>query len=207
MHARHEMLRRAYNVTGTRECEELYDEWVAAYDEDTTRGMGYVGPDVVARRLAAYVEPAAVVLDAGCGTGLAGERLAALGFSTMDGVDLSAGMLGAARAKGIYRELHKADLTARLPLPDDRYDAICCVGTFTTGHVGPEGIDELLRVGRPGAVFVATIVDAVWEQRGFAGYLDGLTAGGRLRVLEHVPDSPYHEVEGITCRLCVFEVR
>jgi len=37
-------------------------------------------------------------------------------------------------------------------IPDSAYGGIS-VGTFTHGHVGPEAIDELLRVAGPGTLF------------------------------------------------------
>ena len=40
-------------------------------------------------------------------------------------------------------------------------------GTFTHGHVGPEAIDELLRIARPGALFVLGINAAHFAAHGF----------------------------------------
>lgn len=79
------------------------------------------------------------LLDAGCGTGLVGGELVQRGFSALDGVDLSHGMLNIARSKGIYRQLEIADITRPLPFDPGSYGAVVCVGTFTAGHVGPEG--------------------------------------------------------------------
>ena len=140
-----EILDRVYALKDVDEAERVYDDWADSYDADTVQGLGYVGPAVAAAKLAELVR-SGVVLDAGCGTGLAGLELAERTDVTVDGVDLSQGMLDRAHARGVYRRLSRADLTQPLDIEDDTYDAALCVGTFTEGHVGPEAFDELVRV-------------------------------------------------------------
>jgi predicted TPR repeat methyltransferase len=41
-------------------------------------------------------------LDLGCGTGLVGEYLAKIGYTNIDGVDASEGMIRLANAKNVY---------------------------------------------------------------------------------------------------------
>lgn len=200
-----EILDRVYALSGPTEAEQVYDEWAARYDADTVQGMGYVGPAIAAAKLAEVTAGGSVVLDAGCGTGLAGVELAARAECTIDGVDLSQGMLDQARTTGAYRNLDRADLTRRLAIDDDSYDAALCVGTLTDGHVGPEALDELARVVRPGGVVVATVLDRVWESGGYRAHLDELTAA-RVVGLREADVHPYHEREDIDCRLCVLEV-
>ena len=48
--------------------------------------------------------------DLGCGTGRTGAWLAAHGVGEIDGVDLSPGMLAAARARGVYRSLREGEV-------------------------------------------------------------------------------------------------
>lgn len=69
------------------------------------------------------------VLDAGCGTGLCGPLLRPLA-RRLDGVDLSAGMLERARARGGYDELVEAELTGFLEDRPDRYDLIVAADVF-----------------------------------------------------------------------------
>jgi SAM-dependent methyltransferase len=76
-------------------------------------------------------------------------------------------MLATAAAKGFYRQTIEADLTQPLAIADDTYDAIVSSGTFTHGHVGPEALDEVLRIARPGATFVLTINAEHFDARGF----------------------------------------
>ena len=185
-----------YALKGPAEAESAYDEWAGTYDRDTTEGLGYVAPQRAAERLSRLLpdQPRAEVLDAGCGTGLVGQALAGYGFEAVDGIDLSTAMLDQARHKGAYRDLDKADMTQALPVKDDSYDAVICVGTFTEGHVGPKAIDELVRAARPGAPLVLTITDAIWEEEGFDEHVAGLEKNGRVRVEETSPGSAYHVI-------------
>lgn len=199
MDADHPLLKRAYGLTSKEEAESLYDEWAGTYDSDTVEAFGYVAPRLAAERLAGLAAPDATVLDAGCGTGLAGAELARLGFGTIDGIDLSQGMLDVARGKGVYRELRKADLTARLPYDDGTYDATICVGTLTEGHVGPEALDELVRVTR--GPLVVTVLGRIWESLGYRAYIENLATA---RLVE-ADEQPYHLQENLTCRRVVLD--
>src|SRR5690625_7992294 len=113
--------------------------------------MGYVAPELVARELAGLVEPEAHVLDAGCGTGLAGAHLKSLGVEQIDGIDLSNGMLELARSKQAYSKLREADLTSRLVIPDNSYDAATAGGAGPSGHVKASALGEFARASRPRA--------------------------------------------------------
>ena len=100
------------------------------------------------------------VLDAGAGTGLIGEWLEILGFPEAEALDVSEGMLAVAGRKAVYARLHRAALGQPLPFADGAFAAAVSAGVFTTGHVGAEGLDELLRVVRPGGVLVLTVKDS-----------------------------------------------
>ena len=199
------ILDRVYALKSPAECESTYDEWAETYEHDTTEGMGYAAPVHAAERLSRLLadRPRAEVLDAGCGTGLVGAALAGHGLEVIDGIDLSSAMLDQARAKGVYRNLDKADLTQRLSADDGSYDAVICVGTLTEGHVGPEALDELVRVARPGAPVVATVLDRIWEPHGYKARAEALEESGAARLEETSPQSVYHAKENITCHLVV----
>ena len=202
MDAQHPTLQRVYNLSSAAECKDVYDDWATTYDDDMISEMEYVAPRVAAQRLADLAPTTGTVLDAGCGTGLVGAELHRLGFTTIDGIDLSAGMLDTAHAKGCYRNLDTADLTARLPLDDATYDAVICVGTLTEGHVGPTALDELVRVTRPGGRVLVAILTRIWEPLGYRAHVDTLVARGDVRLLE-ADEAPC--VEDENCRLCVLE--
>lgn len=206
MTGRSPKLQRAYDLKSKEEAETVYDDWAAEYDADMVQGMDYVAPVNAANRLVdlAGGDPGPV-LDAGCGTGLVGAALAQRSVAMIDGIDLSRGMLEQARARGVYRNLDKADLTRRLDIADDAYGAAICVGTITDGHVGPEVFDELVRVVRPGGLVVATVAH-VWESRKVGEHIDGLVAKGLVRLREA---DEWESVKGenVRCRIPVLEVR
>lgn len=202
-----ELLERVYALQGPEEAEEVYDGWADRYDTDTLDGMGYVAPTVAVSRLLELTPEPGTVLDAGCGTGLVGAALAERVTVTVDGVDLSQGMLDQAAARGVYRDLGKANLTERLDIVDDAYDAALCVGTLTDGHVGPVAFDELVRVVRPGGLIVATVLSRVWESGGYRAHVDQLVERGLVGLREAVTERSYHTNEDITCRLVVLDVR
>ena len=56
-------------------------------------------------------------------------------------------------------------------------------GTFTHGHVGPECLPELIRVTRPGALFVCGTIASVYDGMGFGSALAGLVADGAISPL------------------------
>lgn len=185
------ILNRIYNLQGgPEECRDAYKDWAKTYDQDTVEGMGYVAPRVTADKIASLLKPDAVILDAGCGTGLAGEALAERGFRTIDGMDISPDMLEVAREKGAYRTLQTEDMTGPLSYESNTYDAVVCVGTFTHAHVGPKGFDELVRITRPGGPIVATVHEDVWGD-GYEAHFARLEADGAAR-LAGIEDAPYH---------------
>ena len=64
------------------------------YDDDVFGRLGFTGSARIAELLIEHLpSPTAPVLDLGCGTGAVGLRLAELGATTVDGVDLSPEML------------------------------------------------------------------------------------------------------------------
>ena len=142
------------------------------------------------------------ILDVGCGTGLVGERLATLGFSSIDGLDFSPQMLAAAAEKDIYHELLESDLEGTLGIADAIYDAGISCGTFTHGHVGPEALNEIFRVLRSGAVFACTIHTHLWADAGFAQHIAALEAGGII-IVEKLVDKPYFEAAEPDGKFCL----
>ncbi|MEU6700123.1 class I SAM-dependent methyltransferase [Pseudonocardia sp. NPDC046786] len=200
-------LERAYTLSGPDDARALYDDWAATYDVDLTGdAQGYVAPSVTADAVVAAAGTGGEVLDAGCGTGLVGVELNRRGVGTIDGLDLSPGMLEQARATGVYRDLREADLTAALELPDDRYDVVVCVGTLTHAHVGPSALSEFARVIRPGGFLVATVLDDVWESGGYRAEVDRLCAGDLVEAVS-IEIAPYRSGQQVDCRLLVLRVR
>ncbi|MBD1548943.1 class I SAM-dependent DNA methyltransferase [Roseibium aggregatum] len=200
------LLLRAISLGGNKnKIIEFYDDWADTYDTDMIDTIGYVGHIITAEALAALVSDGAEILDAGCGTGLVAVELKKRNVSLrIDGIDLTQGMLDEAAETHAYRELIVGDLMGKLDFSDNSYDGIVSAGVYTNGHVGPTGLDELVRVAKPGAPIVLTVRDTAWEADGFRTYIDDLAAKGLIRIRE-IRHSPYHGNEGIFCQLCILE--
>ena len=133
-------------AASTDELMEVYDGWADRYDRELLEDWGYTSPQkAVQLLLEAMDSPELAVLDAGCGTGLVGVLLKEAAMLSLTGIDYSPGMLAEAERKGVYDALHTMDMNPPLTLPSDSYDAVTCIGTFTSTHVKPEAVKELAR--------------------------------------------------------------
>lgn len=177
-------LKAAYALKTPQDSRNLYRGWAKTYDVDFAEANDYRYPGLIADMFAERAKDNAPVLDVGAGTGLVGEALARNGLADVDALDISPEMLAVAMGKGCYRAAITADLTQSLDIADGVYGGVACAGTFTFGHVGAEAIDELLRVARPGALFVLGINAAVYESAGFGAKFSELS--GAIRGFEIV---------------------
>jgi predicted TPR repeat methyltransferase len=182
-----------YDARSVDDIARVYDDWASTYDA-YMGSVGYRHPSITLALLARHA-PAGPgpVLDAGCGTGTLGEWLVIAGYSHVEALDISERMLETAAKRGCYKALHRAALGTRLPFADSHFAAVISAGVFTTGHVGVEGVADLLRISRPGGVIVLTIKDALWHS-GFSTYLTALEAEGRIARLEET--QPYISMPG-----------
>lgn len=156
-----------------------FDRFASSFDSvlDT---LHYQAPRLVAARFeqfAAEFVGKPVVLDAACGTGLAGELIKPL-VKQLVGVDLSTKMLARAAHRKVYDELVVAELTSYLGQTDARFDAITCVDSLVyfgdlTGVLGASS-----RVLHPGGFFCFTL-EKCREEIGRPGF--ELQMHGRYR--------------------------
>lgn len=166
-------LKRAYSLASTQEARDLYADWADSYDQTFGDAFGYAAPAKIASIFNDLTDGDTPVLDVGAGTGLLAEHLT---VGPVDALDLSPEMLTVAEQKGRYRNLIEADLNLPLDCPDAAYGGVTSSGTFTHGHVGPGCLSELLRITRPGGLFVCGTVPAVFDGMGFGSRLAGLVA-------------------------------
>ncbi|MCV0425837.1 MAG: methyltransferase domain-containing protein [Roseibium sp.] len=202
-----DLVKQALSLGGEPDAiRKFYKNWSETYEADLDRDLGYVGPQVAAEALIERIADDAMILDAGCGTGLVGVELHKLRPDLIiDGIDLTPAMLAQSRQKGVYRKLSEADLMGPLhDIAHDFYDGVVSAGVFTHGHVGPEGIDELVRVAKSGAPIVLTVRDTAWEHEGFRVKIEQLEKDGTTRIREILP-SPYHTKDEVFCQLVVME--
>jgi len=160
-------LKDAYSLKTPEDSINLYKTWASTYDDDFAKQNDYRSPIEIAKYFAKYSNNKDTpILDVGAGTGLIGECLN-LNSKEVDAIDISPEMLEIARAKNCYSKIIEADLTKRLLINDNHYGAIVSAGTFTHGHVGPNVLDELLRVTRSGGLFVFSIHYKLFKKAGF----------------------------------------
>ena len=182
-----------YGASGAEEIAAQYDKWAETYEGEMA-AAGYRHPSICLALLARYLpRGAAPLLDAGVGTGLIGEWLGIMGYGHVEGLDISPGMLAVAAKKNVYASLHQLALGSVLPFADGAFAGVVSTGVFTTGHVGIEGLGELIRICRPGGVIVLTVKDILW-QADFADHVAGLETQGVISVLEDT--GPYVSMPG-----------
>jgi SAM-dependent methyltransferase len=137
---------RNYRTVAPR---EGYDRWAQTYEETVEDAMDITLLDQVAVDWEAVGSAA----DLGCGTGRTGTWLKERGIGEIDGVDLSPGMLAAARARGVYRSLAEAEVGAT-GLATGAYDlVVSCLVDEHLADLTPL-YAEAARLARPGAPFV-----------------------------------------------------
>lgn len=134
--------------------ERIYGYFASFYERNMCDELDYRAPDLLFTALADATGGCRgmVGLDAGCGTGLFGEKLRPC-VRRLVGVDLSAEMLARARERGIYDELARSELTewfGREPM--EAFDVIALCDTLiyfgdlrqvllpAVRHLTPEGI-------------------------------------------------------------------
>ncbi|MCB1463375.1 MAG: class I SAM-dependent methyltransferase [Nitratireductor sp.] len=184
-----------YDAKGADEVAALYDRWAGTYDEEMAKA-GYRHPSICLALLARHLpKGAGPLLDAGAGTGLIGEWLGIIGYREVEALDISQGMLDVAARKGAYQAYHRLALGGALPFGDGHFAGIVSAGVFTTGHVGAEGLDELVRITRPGGVIVLTVKTTLWDG-GVAAKVEELKAAQRVRTAELT--EPYVSMPGET---------
>lgn len=176
-------LKAAYALQSPEDNRKLYADWAESYDTGFARDMDYQLPRVVALVLGEVAPAASPVLDVGAGTGLVAQNMMLRERLEVHGLDISADMLRVAAGKGLYDRTIEADLTQPLSLPNETYGAVVSAGTFTHGHVGPDVLDELLRIAQRGAWFVLAINATHFEARDFATKFDSLS--DQILRLEH----------------------
>ena len=135
----------------------LYDQYAASFDQDLLTNLDYRGPQVILDGFAkAGIAGPCDILDAGCGTGLAGIAVKKLA-RRLDGIDLSEKMADQARARGVYDDVTVGDLVEELKKRPATYDlAIAADVLIYLGDLAPvaRAVHAALR---PGGHFAFTV--------------------------------------------------
>ena len=142
---------------------------------------------------------------------MAGALLAAAGYTSVDGADLSPELCDVAARLGVYRNLYRLDMTADYApqigaaigtelAPAPPYDAVICVGVFGYGppHVGD--LPRIMDAARPGAPVLVTVNGKGWEKMGWDDSLmpvldaAGVTLAARSRIRHMVAEGVHAEL-------------
>lgn len=198
-------LERIYGLDDEAEVRAFYDEAAGTYDEILLEDVGYVSPTICAEALAAHLpDRSARIVDLGCGTGLAGAALSALGYENIDGIDFSREMLAVADSRGCYRKLAAGDLNSGLDIADGAYAAAVSVGVLGQ-HVLPAALDEYVRLVEPGGIVCFSVNERAFEGYGFRDKVEALVAAGTAARIS-LTKEPYHVNERIDGWMCLMGV-
>ena len=179
-------LNDAYSVKTPEDNIKLYKVWASSYDDDFAKKNDYRSPVLISNYYDKYSDKNDVpVLDVGAGTGLIAEVMNKKNTIDIDAIDISPEMLESAKSKNCYNKLIEADLTENLDIDNNYYGAIVSAGTFTHGHIGPNALDELLRVTKPSGLFVITIHSKVYVNQNFEQKFQDIN--------EQITDLTFHE--------------
>lgn len=104
----------------------LFDAYAEDFDKALVERLDYSTPQKIAAAIRSIRKApgrSGRALDLGCGTGLAGEEIVG-DVAILEGVDISDGMIEAARMKGVYDTLETADILSALHRRAETYDLI-----------------------------------------------------------------------------------
>jgi predicted TPR repeat methyltransferase len=180
----------------------VFDQYAPRFDNALVEGLAYRGPQRLVEAVGrARVVPAAgfdAMLDLGCGTGLAGAAFR-MQVRHLTGIDLSPGMIGEARAKGIYDRLETGELVDFLAAERAacrRYDLVIAADVFVYLFDLAAVARAVADVLSPHGLFAFTVEthggDGVelgdkLRYRHGAGHVRAALAAGRLQLLELSP--------------------
>ncbi len=165
-----DFLSNVYDLDSQEKTDAYYSKWAPTYDRELIDN-GYRSPQRCAEALAQFVGPDQPILDIGCGTGLSGRALAAVGFTNVSGQDVNAEMVEVARAADIYRELRVVDPANSFPFDVGTYDAMAAVGVIGAGAAPASVLPESLSRLAPGGHLVFSFNDHVIEDSEYADVL------------------------------------
>lgn len=197
-----ESMNHAMSLDGDPETlAKFYDEWAGSYDSDIAED--YLSPQMIVQTLLEAIDSDQSlawakshdieILDAGCGTGLTGLALAEIGYTKIDGVDLSAEMIEQARSTGAYRNLESGfDLTK--PVPSGfagSHDVVTIAGVFTVGHVPPSALKNVAALVRPGGLVIASTRAAYYDSTNYQEVSEAMEAQGQMQLVHKIEHGPY----------------
>ena len=192
-----------YKLTSKDKVLKYYDDWTknAQFNQDMI-DWKYTAPVNTVQLLDKYIQDKNIkILDAGCGSGLAGIELKKRGFTNIYGVDFSKSMLNLI-PNNIYQTVELIDLNEPLKYDDNDFGAIICVGAFTYGHVKAHALDEFIRVTNKNGYICFTINEGIYTEYKFDKKINELSKNKSWEVL-NLSKSSYIVNKDVEAWLCL----
>ncbi|AKF06870.1 class I SAM-dependent methyltransferase [Sandaracinus amylolyticus] len=167
--------------------KRYYDDFSSTYDRGRDEGYHALVDRLESQIVIDHARDADV-LEVGCGTGLVLARVAPHAARCV-GVDLSAGMIAQARARGL--DVARGSATA-LPFRDASFDVVYSFKVLAHVPAIERALEEIARVTRPGGHMLLEFYNA-WSLRYVARRLAGARRIGRAHTEADVEtrwDSP-----------------
>ncbi|XP_064105178.1 methyltransferase-like protein 27 isoform X2 [Macrobrachium nipponense] len=175
-----------HSGTSQEQVIKTYNQWAPTYVE-TLRSGGYTGYLVAAEEVESRVPEdqrhSQRVLDVAAGTGSVGVELSSRGFKLIDALEPCEGMLERLEATGVYTKKYKEFLgDGAKSVPSDAYDVLVCAGGMLAGHIPIKGIDDMIRVTKPGGLIIIVMrtefLHLVEEYKELGCHMDSLQEKG-----------------------------
>ena len=109
-------------------------------------------------------EECVTLLDAGCGIGFDVPRLTELGYE-YTGVDLTPEMLTRAKERNPVANFEQADITMRIPFPDESFDIVVSHDVLIHVDDFTSALDEMWRVAKKAMVVRLAYTTALGNKR------------------------------------------
>ncbi|HWE03707.1 MAG TPA: tetratricopeptide repeat protein [Tepidisphaeraceae bacterium] len=135
----------------------LFDRYAPGFDEHLQGTLEYRAPEQLAAVVRELWDGKPLdILDLGCGTGLCGPLLRPMA-NTLAGVDLSAGMIEKARARGVYDRLELGNLIELLRQKPRGYDLLSAADVLIYLGDLSTTFEAAAQALRPGGLFVFSV--------------------------------------------------
>ena len=176
----------------TNDSRELYASWAATYDKEVQKN-GYVTPKRIANALKDVVtDQSDFILDYGCGTGLSGFALQAVGFENINGLDVSQEMVSLAEKKSIYKNLKVFDPFTEIPVYPDQYKIITAIGVIGAGAAPLQVFDSLFTLLPQNGLFAFSFNDHTLNDPSYEKKVNSCLSHGYATMLhksygDHLP--------------------